>query len=118
VLNIIPYGIKRFDEEYNRRRDAWVEAGKEVPSQDEIDEAALCYKGGCCHLPEGVAATELFPGCGVIHWVEDPLIEVLVAATLAELPEFLVATDPAVRRLVQEKVDYLIGVREEVHCNG
>ena len=114
-----------FDEELQEEIACWVEAGKHIPTQSELDEVAelactysmygdeLGWKLTekiLSHHP-GIHVYVLARDCVVVYWAGDIRMHSLIKArTVADLPGLMVCNDPQIRELAQKKFKALKGL--------
>jgi len=96
----------------------WEEAGRHIPTQDQIDIACAMagrHKGDASAsealkellLPLGIGLWKISEEITVVGWAGDPRAKSILATGLEELPELLVNEDLGVRLLAGWKLDSL-----------
>jgi len=96
----------------------WKDAGRHVPTQDQIDIACAMtgrHKGGASAsealkeflLPLGIGLWEISEVITIVGWAGEPIVKAVLAAGLKELPEFLASEDYEVRLLAGWRLDAL-----------
>lgn len=105
------YFRKQAQEEARR----WANAGKGIPTQDNIDEAAALLGRrraagdtgplSPALLPPGIATHTFSNGVAMVYWAGDPRVKTVINVPRAELPKFLVHQDPDVRTLAKWCLD-------------
>lgn len=100
--------------------DCWKDAGRHIPTQEEIDTVAAMFEGHqerggisavlkMINLPPGIAVSEMFEGFALVYWEGDPAAKALTAADIEDLPELLVCEDQEVRDMARQKFEFLMG---------
>lgn len=104
--------------DFEREVDRWLDAGKHIPTQDQIDvvcDLVSRYKNdestsGTLReflQPLGIGVRKISEEVTIVYWLGDPRVKTILTASLKNLPEFLTSEDFEVRLLATHRLEEL-----------
>lgn len=117
-MNMASVNVRTLWQNIDDEMDRWEEAGRHIPTQDQIDivcDMVGSHKGNVAESkalreflqPLGIGIRKVSEEVDIVYWLGDLRVKTVLPASLEELPEFLASEDEGLRQLAKWRLDAL-----------